>query len=120
MNDQLGSYFVSHKGVRQGDPLSPLLFNFVADYLTKMVKKAQSNGLIKGLADNLVPNGVAILQYADDTIVCLKDDMQRARNLKFLLYLYEQMAGLKINFSKSEISMINGDDMLWQNYSIAS
>jgi hypothetical protein len=116
MNDQLGPYFVSHKGVRQGDPLSPLLFNFVADCLIKMVKKAQCNGLIKGLDDNLVPNGVAVLQYADDTIMCLKDDMQKARNMKFLLYLYEQMAGLKINFSKSEISMINGDDMLGLQY----
>jgi hypothetical protein len=81
-----------------------------------MVKKAQCNGLIKGLDDNLVPNGVAVLQYADDTIMCLKDDMQKARNMKFLLYLYEQMAGLKINFSKSEISMINGDDMLGLQY----
>jgi hypothetical protein len=116
MNDQLGSYFVSHKGVRQGDPLSPLLFNFVADCLTKMVKKAQCNGLIKGLVDNLILNGVAILQYADDTIVCLKNDMQKARNMKFLLYLYEQMAGLKTNFSKSEIFMVNGDDSLGLQY----
>jgi hypothetical protein len=116
MNDQLGSYFVSHKGARQGHPLSPLLFNFVADCLTKMVKKAQCNGLIKGLVDNLILNGVAILQYADDTIVCLKNDTQKARNMKFLLYLYEQMASLKTNFSKSEIFMINGDDSLGLQY----
>jgi hypothetical protein len=61
VNDQLGQYFVGHKGVRQRDPLSPLLFNFVVDCLTKMVKKAQSNGLITSLADNLVQHGVAIL-----------------------------------------------------------
>jgi hypothetical protein len=81
-----------------------------------MVKKAQCNGPIKGLVDNLILNGVAILQYADDTIVCLKNDMQKARNMKFLLYLYEQMAGLKTNFSKSEIFMINGDDSLGLQY----
>jgi hypothetical protein len=81
-----------------------------------MVKKAQCNGLIKGLVDNLILNGVAILQYADDTIVCLKNDMQKARNMKFLLYLYEQMVVLKINFSKSEIYMINGDDSLGLQY----
>jgi hypothetical protein len=69
LNDQLGPYFSNHKGVRQGDPLSPILFNFVADCLTKMVKKAQSNHLITGLASNLIPNGVATLQYADDTAI---------------------------------------------------
>jgi len=51
-----------------------------------------------------------MLQYADDTIVCIKDDLDIARNLKLLLYLFDMMSGLKINFSKSEIILINGDD----------
>ena len=98
MNDQEGPYFVSHKGVRQGDPLSPLLFNFVADYLARMVRQAQNNNLLCGLAANLIPKSVAILQYADDTIICLKHDLEMARNMKLLLYLYALMSGLKINF----------------------
>jgi len=105
-----GPYFVSHKGVRQGDPLSPILFNFVADYLARMVKMAQHNGLLCGLAENLIPKGVAILQYADDTIICLKNDVEKARNMKLLLYLYEVMSGLKINFGKSEVILVNGDN----------
>lgn len=116
MNNQLGTYFVSHKGVRQGDPLSPILFNFAADCLTRMVLKAQSNNLITGLAANLIPNGVAILQYADDTILCLEDDIEKARNVKLLLYLYEAMSGLKINFMKSEVVLVNGDNLLAQQY----
>jgi hypothetical protein len=39
--DQIGPCFQSFKGVRQRDPLSPILFNFVADSLTRMVIKAQ-------------------------------------------------------------------------------
>jgi hypothetical protein len=62
INNMLDPYFVSHKGVRQGDPLSPILFNLVADCLTRMVRNAQENGLIIGLVDNLVPKGIAILQ----------------------------------------------------------
>jgi len=76
VNNQLGPYFVSHKGVRQGDPLYPILFNFVTDYLTRMIRQAQRNGLITGLADNIIQNGVAVLQIADDTIICLKDDFE--------------------------------------------
>jgi hypothetical protein len=40
-----------------------------------MVKQAQENKLFTGLAANLIPNAVAILQYADDTIVCLENDI---------------------------------------------
>ena len=61
VNDQTGPYFVGHKGVRQGDPLSPILFNFVADYLARMVRLSQRNGMLTRLANNLIPHGVAIL-----------------------------------------------------------
>ena len=106
-NDKLGPYFKSGKGVRQGDPLSPLLFNIAADSLAKMVIMGQSNGIIRGLIPEYVQNGIALLQYADDTILCLQDDLENAQNMKFLLYLYEGMPGLKINFGKSEVIMVD-------------
>jgi len=116
VNNQTGPYFVSYKGVRQGDPLSPILFNFIADYLTRMVRHAQQNEMLIGLADHLVPQGVVILQYPDDTIICLKEDLDKARNMKLLLYIYEIMSGLKINFSKSEVIMLNGDTAVGLRY----
>jgi hypothetical protein len=81
-----------------------------------MILQAQDNGLLVGSADHIIPHGVAVLQYADDTIICLKHDPVKARNLKLLLYLYEMMAGLKINFGKSEIVMINGNDDMALSY----
>lgn len=81
-----------------------------------MVLSAQNNGLITRLAENLIPNGVAILQYADDTILYLENNLEKARNAKLLLYMYEIMSGLKINFMKSEVVMINGDNNLTQTY----
>ena len=38
VNNNIGPYIKSYKRVRQGDPLSPILFNFVADCLTRMVR----------------------------------------------------------------------------------
>jgi hypothetical protein len=32
--------------------------------------------------------------------------MEQARNMKILLYLYEQMSGLKISFEESEIMLV--------------
>jgi len=69
VNNTIGSYFKSGRGVRQGDPLSPFLFNIAADTLAKMISLAQKNKLIQGLVPEYVENGVSILQYADDTIL---------------------------------------------------
>jgi hypothetical protein len=102
-NDRVGPYFTTHKGVRQGDPFSPLLFNIAADGLACMVHRAKDEGIISGLIPHIIPNGCCCLQYADDTIFLIKDDLEGARNLKFILCLFEQMSGLKINFHKSEI-----------------
>ncbi len=67
VNDEIGPFFQTFKGLRQGDPLSPLLFNLAAEALTLLVKRAEENSLIEGLGIN-DENKVAILQYADDTI----------------------------------------------------
>ena len=69
LNGEESSFFSPGKGLRQGDPISPLLFNLVVDVLTRMLAKAAEKGLIKGLLADFVPNGVISLQYADDTIL---------------------------------------------------
>jgi hypothetical protein len=45
-----------------------------------MIRKAQLSGLITEKAENLIPHGVVVLQYADDTIICLKDDINNAKH----------------------------------------
>jgi hypothetical protein len=80
-NGRMGRYFKSGKGVRQGDPLSPLLFNLAADSLAKIIQKAQENKLIKGLVPEYVANGLAILQYVDDTILCMEEEMESIQNM---------------------------------------
>jgi hypothetical protein len=106
LNETIGSYFQSHKGVRQGNPLSLILFNMVVDCLTRMVMKAQQSALVTELIPHLIDSGIAILQYADDTVMCLQDDIGKAWNVKLLLYIYEQLSDLKINFNKSEIILV--------------
>jgi hypothetical protein len=55
------------------------------------------------LIPHIIQNGCSCLQYADDTIFLIQDCLEGARNLKFILCLFESMSSLKINFHKSEI-----------------
>ena len=112
----MGPYFQSNKGVRQGDPYSPFLFNLAVEALSKMIHNAQKEKMITGLAPDLIEGGVAILQYADDTVICFEHYEEAAVRLKLLLCIFELMSGLKINFLKSEILCVGGDDNILASY----
>ncbi|WVZ69696.1 hypothetical protein U9M48_018443 [Paspalum notatum var. saurae] len=103
VNNNIGRNFQTKKGLRQGDPLSPLLFNLVADMLAVFINKAKDNGQIQGLIPHLVEDGLSILQYAGDTILFLEHNLEQAKNLKIILCAFEKLSGLKINFHKSDI-----------------
>jgi hypothetical protein len=95
-----------YKGVRQCDPLSPLLFNLVVDALATMLDRTKLTGLVKGLVPNLVEGGLTHLQYVDDTVIFLEAEEEYVVNLKFILYCFENISGLKINFHKSEVIVV--------------
>lgn len=103
VNDDIGHFFQTKKGLRQGDPLSPLLFNIVADMLAVLLRRAEEHEQIGGIVPHLIEGGLSILQYADDTILFLEHDLDKARNMKLILAAFEQVSGLKINFHKSEL-----------------
>jgi uncharacterized protein (DUF1786 family) len=83
--------------------LSPILFNIVADMLALLISRAKGEGQITGLVPRLIDGGISILQYTDDTILFMENDLERVRNMKLLLCAFEKLSGLKINFQKSEL-----------------
>jgi hypothetical protein len=95
INDQVGQNFQTKKGLRQGDPISPLLFNIVVDMLAILINRAKREGHTNGVVSHLVDDGLSILQYVDDTIIFLDHDLERAKNLKLLLCAFEQLLGVK-------------------------
>jgi hypothetical protein len=48
LNGEPREFFKTHKGLRQGDPLSPLLFNLIVDALSIMLRRGRDAGLIRG------------------------------------------------------------------------
>ena len=102
VNEDISHYFQTRKGVRQGDPLSPLLFNIVVDMLAIIICRAKENGQISGVVPHLVDDGHSVLQHADDTIIFMENNFDQAVNMNLLLCAFEQLSGLEINFHKSE------------------
>jgi hypothetical protein len=54
----------------------------------------------------VVDGGIISLQYADDTLLFLENNLEKANNLKCLLICFEQMSGMKINYNKSDLLTI--------------
>ena len=107
INGEVGPYFRPTCGVRQGDPISPLLFNSAVDILAEVLERAKTSGHISGVVGHLVPGGgVTHLQYVDDTMIMVEGSELDIINLKFLLLCFEAMSGLKINFDKSEVVIL--------------
>jgi hypothetical protein len=103
VNNDVGHYFQTKKGLRQGDPLSHLLFNIMADMLKVFIDRAKADGQLEGVIPHLVDGGLSILQYTDDIILFMDHDPNKAHNMKLLLFAFEQASGLKINLHKSEL-----------------
>jgi hypothetical protein len=78
-------------GLRQDDPLSSMFFNIVADMFAIMIECAKVEDQIEGLIPHLVNGGLSILQYADDTILFMEHDIEKAQNLKLILVTFEQL-----------------------------
>jgi hypothetical protein len=76
VNGERSNYFRTFRGLRQGDPFSPLLFNLVADALGVMLQSAIDKGHITGVLTELIPGGVSHIQYADDTVIMINASVQ--------------------------------------------
>jgi hypothetical protein len=95
------------RGVRQGDPLSPLLFVLAADFLQSLIDKAKNMNLLKLPIPLQTTNDFPIIQYADDTLIIMEGDPYQLFFLKTVLRNFSNSTGLKVNFSKSMMLPIN-------------
>ena len=106
LNGVPGKQFKCKRGVRQGDPLSPLLFVLAADLLQCIVNKAFGLGLLQ--APLPIPDmDFPIIQYANDTLLLLQADARQLICLKSLLNTFAASTGLHVNYNKSSLIPIN-------------
>uniref|UniRef100_A0A2N9ELX8 Reverse transcriptase domain-containing protein n=1 Tax=Fagus sylvatica TaxID=28930 RepID=A0A2N9ELX8_FAGSY len=106
VNGSPEGFFGNSRGLRQGDPLSPLLFLLVMEVLSKMFKKSEEAGLICGFMAGVLGGSevrISHLLFADDTIVFCDAVPQQVMHIRKVLSCFEAVTGLKVNLTKSEM-----------------
>jgi hypothetical protein len=106
VNGSPEGFFSCSRGLRQGDPLSPLLFLLVMEVLSRMLRKVEEEGLIQGFrAGSNAVDGLCIshLLYADDTILFCDADPDQLLYVRMVLTCFEAVTGLRVNMAKSEM-----------------
>ena len=98
INGHLTPFFPITRGVRQGCPISMMLYVIVAEPLNNLIK-SQPN--IKGIAIN--NNFKSLLfQHADDTSITVQDT-QSVESVFHTLNTFCLGTGAKVNIEKSEV-----------------
>ncbi|XP_075645807.1 uncharacterized protein LOC142616966 [Castanea sativa] len=106
VNGSPEGFFGSSRGLRQGDPLSPLLFLLIMEVLSRLLQKTEECNLIRGFQVGAVNSaGVSIshLLFADDTIIFCEASMEQLLSIRLVLSCFQAFTGLKVNVGKSEI-----------------
>lgn len=71
INGAATPFFKGQRGLRQGCPLSPLLFFLVAEGLSQLIQKAKREGKVRGL-EVAVNMFISHLLFVDDILVFFK------------------------------------------------
>jgi hypothetical protein len=102
-------FFSSSRGLRQSDPLSLLPFILVIQFLSRMLRRTEEGGYIKGFC---VGSGASARMYifhllfADDTILFCDVNAEQLLYIHMNLTCFEAITALKVNMSKSEMLLV--------------
>jgi len=104
-NGYASQFFQLTRGIRQGCPISALLFIMVAEIMSINIRNDDN---IKGLTFN--NKELKLSQFADDTTLFLKDKKSIEIVLKLLDH-FHKCAGLKLNKEKTEAIQLGQSNM---------
>jgi hypothetical protein len=105
LNGTPGKVFHCRRGVRQGDPLRPLLFVLAADLLQSIINIAKDMGLLNLPINVGYTSDFPNIQYVDDILLIMEACPLQLFTLKALLNTFA--TGLRVNYYKYCLYPIN-------------
>ena len=101
LNGEPGRPIKHRRGLRQGDPLSPMLFILAMDPLQRVLDKATTQGLLHPIGSDPIKFRTSL--YADDAAIFLRPLAQDVTNLQLILQTFGEATGLFTNMQKSKL-----------------
>lgn len=105
VNGTLTDSFSLERSVRQGCPMSAILYSITAEPLAMMIKNDVG---IRGI--KLPHNGESKIQHYADDITCTVMDMESVKKIIKHIEVYGKASGAKLNIEKSQIMYIGKID----------
>ncbi|GJU15007.1 RNA-directed DNA polymerase, eukaryota [Tanacetum coccineum] len=102
VNGSPTSEFQFHRGLKQGDPISPFLFILIMETLHLSFKRVIEANLFKGISIN-ASFSISHLFYADDVVFIGEWNSSNIKTVAKVLNCFYLASGLKINFHKSKL-----------------
>ncbi|CAL1377035.1 unnamed protein product [Linum trigynum] len=103
MNGNPSGYFSPTRGLRQGDPLSPLLFVICTEGFAALIRQAISEKRLEGVKVAPRAPRISHLFFADDSYLFLRGTLQECENLITILNENEELSGQRVNLGKSAV-----------------
>lgn len=93
INGAATPFFKGQRGLRQGCPLSPLLFLLVAEGLSQLIQKSKREGKVKGI-EAAVNMHISHLLFVDDILVFTNGATNELKELKNIFDLFLKATGM--------------------------
>ncbi|XP_038996528.1 uncharacterized protein LOC120121164 [Hibiscus syriacus] len=98
-NGTLIGFFKGARGIRQGDPLSPILFVLSMNVLTRLLNLAAVKGLYS-YHPKCKQIGLTHLSFADDLLIFCKGNVESVAGVISVLDKFYEISGLNLNAAK--------------------
>jgi hypothetical protein len=103
INGHPAKFFQDSRGLRQGCPLSPVLYVLQASVLSFQLQRCLQSKVLPGIRVVPTIKEVSHAQFTDDTLLLGDANLKTTRNFKTELDLYKVCSGSEINYHKSQI-----------------